>query len=490
MKYLIGVLAIVILAMTGCQKKEVKNPKTDLADVNGITLDKTLFLSSYQRSKEFRNPGNVTPEQIKKFIDDYFVGDFLIINEALAEGLENDSLVKSQLENLKVTAMTGMNGPLYAKIMAAPATASEAEAMALYKKSDHGVKIAYIRLSSKRQADSVYQVLRHGANFADMARKHSLDIQTFQKGGEVQGVLYPGLLPKDLEKVMFRMKVGQVSKPIFTSGWYYIIKVNATPKMHLKSFAEEKAGFLKKVKQAKENQHRNDYIDSLFIRYHYQVHKDLFSVLKKAFVPVERVGKIDEAKIPHDMWNKPLVTFDGGQILLGQFVSIYNKSNFGSRVPLREDDEIENHIKAMAVPFIMYQDGLKMGLQDSTQFKALYARYRLGQLERAALDRLVYSQVTINDGDLKAYYEQHKTEMRNQPFERVKDYIEKRLMAQKAQEYKKSLVAKLKNKYDIVYNEPLIAQVADSLNKMKAAMKRSPRFRAPMPNMPPMQKRK
>ena len=490
MKYLIGALAIMILVMTGCQKNEVKNPKTDLADVNGITLDKTLFLSSYQRSKEFRSPGEVTPEKIKKFIDDYFIGDFLIINEALAQGLENDSLVKSQLQNLKVTAMTGMNGPLYAKIMSAPDTVSDAEAMALYKKSDHGVKIAYIRLSSRRQADSIYQALRHGAKFADMARKHSLDIQTFQKGGEVQGVLYPGLLPEDLEKVMFHMRAGQISKPIFTSGWYYIIKVNATPKMHLKSFTEEKAGLIKKVKQAKENQHRNDYIDSLFIRYHYQVHKDLFPVLKKAFVPVERVGKIDETKIPHDMWNKPLVTFDGGQISLGQFVSIYNKSNFGSRVPLREDDEIENHIKAMAVPFIMYQDGLKMGLQDSTQFKALYARYRLSQLERDAMQRLVYSKVKVNDEDLKAYYEQHKAEMRNQPFERVKDYIKNRLMAEKANQYKKTLVAKLRNKFDVVYNEPLIAQVADSLNKMKAAMARSPHFRAPMPQMPQMQKRK
>ncbi len=484
MKYFVGLLTVLILVASSCQKKQVKNPQTDLVDVNGLTLDKAMFVSSFQRSKEFRAPGELTPQQVKQFIDQYFVSDFLIINEALAQGLEKDSLVKSELENLKVSAMTGMGGPLYAKIMNKPATASEAEAKALYKRSGHGVNIAYIRLSSKRQADSIYQAIRHGAKFADMARKHSLDIQTFQKGGEVRGTLYPGLLPKELEDVMFRMKAGQVSKPIFTTGWYYIIKVLKTPKNKLKSFAEEKESFLSKVKQAKENQHRNDYIDSLFIRYHYRVHKDLFPVLRKAFVPIDRVGKIDATKIPHDKWNKALASFDGGQLTLGQFVALYNKSNYGNRVPLREDDEIENHIKAMAVPFIMYRDGLNMGLQDSSRYKELYQRYRLSALERAALQKLVYSQVKVNDDDLKNYYEQHKKEMRNQPFERVKEYIKNRLMAEKASEYKKTLVAKLRNKYDVIYNEPLIATVTDSLNKMKKTIGTRPQFRAPMPSMP------
>ncbi|RLD15839.1 hypothetical protein DRI50_03310 [candidate division KSB1 bacterium] len=489
MRYLVGILTVLVLIVSSCQKKQVKNPKTDLVDVNGLTLDKALFVSSFQRSKEFRSPGELTPEQVKKFIDDYFVSDFLIINEALSQGLENDSLVKSELENLKVSAMTGMNGPLYAKVMNTPATASEAEARALYKRSDHGVNIAYIRLSSKRQADSIYQAIRHGAEFADMARKHSLDIQTFQTGGKVRGTLYPGLLPKELEKVMFSMRAGQVSKPVYTAGWYYIIKVLKTPKMNLKSFAEEKDNFLKKVKQAKENNHRNNYIDSLFIRYHFQVHKDLFPVLRNAFVPIDRIGKIDESKIPHNMWNKPLVTYDGGQFKLGQFVSIYNKSNYGNRVPLREDDEIENHIKAMVVPFLMYQDGLSMGLQDSARYKELYQRYRLSQLERDALQKLVYSQVTVTDDEIKNYYEQHKNELKNQPFERVQEYVKNRLMSEKANEYKKTLVAKLRNKYDVVYNEPLIASVTDSMNKMKKTMGARPQFRAPMPSMP-MQKKK
>ena len=472
-----------LLIIGSCQKKQVKNPKTDLVDVNGITLDKAVFINNFQRSKEFRSAPKITKEEVKKFIDKNFVGDFLLINEALAQGLEKDSTVQSELENLKVSAMTGMSGPLYARVMSAPVTATDQEARDLYKRSDHGVQIAYIRLSSKHQADSIYRAIRHGADFATMARKHSLDIQTFRNGGQVRGTLYPGLLPKDLEKVMFRMKAGQVSKPVYTAGWYYIIKVLKTPKMHLKSFKEEKAGLIQKVKRAKENEHRNNYIDSLFIRYHFQVHKELFPVLRKAFVPIERIGKIDESKIPHDMWNKALVTYDGGKLTLGQFVSIYNKSNFGNRVPLRQDDEIENHIKAMAVPFLMYQDGLQKGLQDSAQFKQLYQRFRLNLLKREALQRLVYSQVKVNDDEVKSYYEQHKAQWKNQPFERVKNYVTNQLMSEKANALKKALVAKLRNKYDVVYNEPLIAQVADSLNKLKATLK-GPRFRAPVPNMP------
>jgi hypothetical protein len=105
------------------------------------------------------------------------------------------------------------------------------------------------------------------------------------------------------------------------------------------------------------------------------------------------------------------------------------------------------------------------------------------------LQKLVYSQVTVTDDEIKNYYEQHKNELKNQPFERVQEYVKNRLMSEKANEYKKTLVAKLRNKYDVVYNEPLIASVTDSMNKMKKTMGARPQFRAPMPSMP-MQKKK
>ncbi len=477
MKYFfVSLLTALLFVASSCQKHEIKDKKHDLVDVNGLTVKKTDFINRYRSSKEFAAAKTITAEDVKKFLDQNFVDELLLANKAVDEGLDKDSTMAEGLKRLKVQVMTSMNGALYRKIMMKPAVVTEKDVKDLYDRSDHGVKIAYIRLSSKHMADSLYNAIKHGADFGQMARKYSLDVQTFQRGGEVPTMLYPGLLGDEIENVMFQLRAGQVSKPIFSSGWYYLIKVLKTSKMNLKSFDQEKENLRKKVQQAKNNQHRNNYIDSLFIRFHLKINKALFPTIKQAFVPVDRVGKIDEKKIPHALWNKALATYDGGEFSLGQFVSMYNGMNFTSRVPLRYDDEIENHIKTLVVPYLMYQDGLQMGLQDSADFKLLYKKMRTNALSQEALRKLVYEKVKVTDDEVKNYYEQHKQQWNNQPFEKIKRFVQNRLKTEKANELKTQLTQRLRNSYSVVYNDSLLAAVATTLNNMK---KSGPVFRAP-----------
>ncbi len=476
MKYFVGLLTALMLVTISCQKREIQNKDRDMVDVNGLTVNKTDFMNRYRASKEFAASKSITPEGVKKFLDQNFVDDLLLVNKAIDEGLDKDSTIEEGLKRLKVQAMTSMDGALYHKVMAKPAVVKEEEIRALYKRSDHGVRIAYIRLSSKHMADSLYNAIKHGADFGEMARKYSLDVQTFQRGGEVPTTLYPGLLGDEIENVMFKMKAGQVSKPIYSSGWYYLIKVLKTSKMKLKSFDQEKENLRRKVQQAKNNQHRNNYIDSLFIRFHLKINKEMFPVIKQAFVPADRVGKIDESKIPHALWNKPLATYDGGEFSLGQFVSMYNGMNFTSRVPLHYDDEIENHIKTLVVPYLMYQDGVQMGLQNSDDFKLLYEKMRTNALKQEALRKFVYEKVQVTDDEVKSYYEQHKQEWNNQPFQKIERFAKNRLKAEKAKQYKEQLTRRLRNSYTVVYNDSLIAAVATSLDNMK---KSGPMFRVP-----------
>jgi len=195
-----------------------------------------------------------------------------------------------------------------------------------------------------------------------------------------------------------------------------------------------------------------------------------------AALSYQKADKIDESKIPHALWNKPLATYDGGEFSLGQFVSMYNGMNFTSRVPLHYDDEIENHIKTLVVPYLMYQDGVQMGLQNSDDFKLLYEKMRTNALKQEALRKFVYEKVQVTDDEVKSYYEQHKQEWNNQPFQKIERFAKNRLKAEKAKQYKEQLTRRLRNSYTVVYNDSLIAAVATSLDNMK---KSGPMFRVP-----------
>ena len=77
---------------------------------------------------------------------------------------------------------------------------------------------------AQQRADSVYNVLLHGGNFAELAKKYSQDPGSAKKGGEL-GWLQKGALVKEFEDAAYSMKKGDISKPVKTPFGYHIIKL-------------------------------------------------------------------------------------------------------------------------------------------------------------------------------------------------------------------------------------------------------------------------
>ncbi|MFN3551142.1 MAG: peptidylprolyl isomerase [Endomicrobiia bacterium] len=86
------------------------------------------------------------------------------------------------------------------------------------------VKCRHILVKTKEQADDILLSLRAGADFSIIAKAKSEDIATKEKGGDL-GYITKGMLLPELEEVVFRLKVGEISEPIKTNLGYHIIKV-------------------------------------------------------------------------------------------------------------------------------------------------------------------------------------------------------------------------------------------------------------------------
>jgi peptidyl-prolyl cis-trans isomerase SurA len=79
--------------------------------------------------------------------------------------------------------------------------------------------------AAKVRIDSIYQALKAGADFADMARRLSDDKASARNGGELPWITKGQTLP-DFEKTVFALEVGQMSEPVLTQAGYHIIKLN------------------------------------------------------------------------------------------------------------------------------------------------------------------------------------------------------------------------------------------------------------------------
>ena len=97
--------------------------------------------------------------------------------------------------------------------------------------SEKLVKASHILISQQGddagnllEANRIYNELKSGANFGQMAKQYSKDPGSGQNGGEL-GWFGRGMMVKEFEDACFASKVGEIQKPVKTSFGYHIILV-------------------------------------------------------------------------------------------------------------------------------------------------------------------------------------------------------------------------------------------------------------------------
>ena len=82
-----------------------------------------------------------------------------------------------------------------------------------------------MRNKAKAEAESIRKKLEQGENFASLTGQFSENPETKEKGHSL-GFVTRGRLAPELDKVVFSLQPGQISKVIETPQGYYIMKVD------------------------------------------------------------------------------------------------------------------------------------------------------------------------------------------------------------------------------------------------------------------------
>ena len=88
--------------------------------------------------------------------------------------------------------------------------------------------------AARRKSDSLLAEIRGGADFAQVARRESMDSGSAAQGGDL-GWNRRGELVTAFEETMFRLPPGQVSQPVLTQYGYHIIKVDRAKPAEVKA---------------------------------------------------------------------------------------------------------------------------------------------------------------------------------------------------------------------------------------------------------------
>lgn len=195
--------------------------------VNGVPVTRSEFEYSY-------NKNNSEDVIDKKSVDEYVD---LFVNYKLKVAAAYDAKLDTLSSFKREFAM-------YRDQQVRPAfvedSALVAEARVVYEKTKERIgprgliKPAHILMyveqkapkedfeKARLRADSIYNVLKNGADFAELARKLSQDPGSAKNGGELPW-LQPGQTLKEFEDAAYALKEGEMSQPVLSPVGYHII---------------------------------------------------------------------------------------------------------------------------------------------------------------------------------------------------------------------------------------------------------------------------
>lgn len=82
---------------------------------------------------------------------------------------------------------------------------------------------SHILVETKEACEDLLKQIQDGADFADLAAKHS-KCPSGQRGGDL-GSFRPGMMVPEFDKVCFEAEVGSIQGPIQTQFGYHLIHI-------------------------------------------------------------------------------------------------------------------------------------------------------------------------------------------------------------------------------------------------------------------------
>ena len=89
--------------------------------------------------------------------------------------------------------------------------------------NSESIRVSHILVATQQEANDIIIALKAGADFATLAKSKTLDTNTKEKGGDL-GFISRGMVPQQIEPVIFELKPGDISAVTNTNLGFHVFK--------------------------------------------------------------------------------------------------------------------------------------------------------------------------------------------------------------------------------------------------------------------------
>jgi parvulin-like peptidyl-prolyl isomerase len=342
---------------------------------------------------------------------DKLIRDQVVVLGAYKEGLNNEVEKDTALQKQKDDVLLR---ELYKKEILNKAKVSEADIKDQYQKMKEEVHAWHILVDSEAQADSIYQQLKNGADFAQLAKEKSIDPSAKSNGGDL-GFFSWGKMVPEFQEVAFKLKDGEISRPVKTQFGWHIIKVVERRQVEQPPFDQTKDMIRARLEREKAQNRVREYFGELKKKVNFKLNDKAYEFLlsKKTEVPpdsmgVQRMGEnLDINNFTDEEKEMSLYTYKDGKTTVGAFVEQFSDMPPAYRPKLEDKEKIGDIAFQGIVTDILRKTARDEGLEKTKGFKDDWQKFVEQEMVKRMRSEVILKGVGITDEEIQNYYDRH-----------------------------------------------------------------------------------
>ncbi|HKK22015.1 MAG TPA: peptidylprolyl isomerase [candidate division Zixibacteria bacterium] len=416
-KSVIGLLLImplVMISLNGCGKSGGRTVATVGNDK--ITADD---LNDYFGRLRMTFPTAQDEYNKRREILDTMVVTKLLVQAAYEKGIDKlDELARIMIGNKDKFLLAA----LYQKHIAKNVEPTDAEVKDFYNHLQYKIRVSHILVKDKDTAQMIFDSLKHGGNFEQLAYQYSIDPDAKRNRGDL-GLVGWGETVDAFQQAAFAMKPGEISPPVKSPFGYHIIKlVDKLPNQARGDFDSVKVQIKSQVRNRKSLKITEAYLDSIQQKYPVTVDTTTCNYLmhkRSQLYPPQLLATLPRNDFDMDQLDRNekelvLATWNGGQMTVSQYLTQLKDVPANVRPDLDDADSLKTVVFQMKLQDILAQEAIREGLENDPDY--LHKMKMFKELNMA--DIMKNDSIPVppgpDEGTVRQYYDDHPDEFTTQ----------------------------------------------------------------------------
>ncbi len=378
--------------------------KNIIASIDGVVIETDLYLTKlleFRKKHNLPDNGQVRRDLLKKLIDEK-----MFIFEAKQLGLDKDSIALFEKEKNYIQKTLDM---FVEQNILKNLSVSDEELKKYFILTSTRVRASHLYAQTRRQADSLYNLVNSGYKFEDIAKTVFKDPQLKESGGDLGYFTY-NEMDLDFADHAFSMKIGEISKPVKTNDGYSIIKVEdrvGNPLFTETEFLKKKNKLFTDYRIRKKKILAKGFVDS--VSNQLQINFDTKG-LNTVFQKIRNIGTLTNRIEPNrreaftkDELSMRLLSRGDVEWTIGAFLDKARFTSMAQQKWIRNMENLEDFIKGIAVRQHILEQAENQGLTQSENFKQKLE----DEFNRFLVNRIylsIKSGMDFSDDELQTFY--------------------------------------------------------------------------------------